>query len=1371
MMDESITSTKSSANEADFAKQKHPLEKANIIQQMMFTWLDPFINRTTKGKIFEQSMHPKIPHADRATNNFTRLWENRARNKGKGLLSNLWGVYGLSFFISVLFMLAMLSFGALKKYFLYLISLELEVQFKKEESISRDWNDLLVLIGFLIILTILDSSFNQLIQLWRMRFAFRVEFSLSCMVYDKLLRIGLINPSSHDEGSLTNNLQVDCGQFGGSIFALTHIISTIGNLGISIGMGVWLFKWRFFVMIGVLTMSTMLMYLVTRGFFYVQNKWMDSKDKRMGAWKYCFSSVRYFKIRAWETDIFSKMNSFRDKELKYQFLKMPVIHSIYTLILVCGPAVSVYAFLKVYFDSGNSLEISKVAIFITLIFEMTAIFASLPGSFNFLGEVMIGLKRLNKVMNTEEIYLDAIRNVEPPLNPDSAIELKNASFYWKTKPLSEDEEKKEQDEMKKELKQKDDLVGGSFSSNSNLRESLLEIEQDPNKPSYELNISLIQIPRGKVSFVIGKIGSGKSSLLYSLLGEMSIKNPAEARLTIQGSVAYVGQKPWILNSTVKKNILLDMPFDQNRLDEAIKYSCLDEDLKVFGNGVDQETGEGGDGLSGGQRTRIAIARCLYQNPDVYIFDDILSALDSNVGAFIMETTILNYLKDKTVLMSTHAIQYLSSGHQILIMDDGKIEAQGNFDEIRTCEIYQKYLEINRMFAEKNKKKEELSGDESDAENNGLVGEIGELELIRRITRRRSSKLKEHSLEFSENSLIKGADEEILKQLIIPEDREKGAVSLRTYHLFIKQLGGYIVYLFAFLSAGACVTVTKINYFRLAKWSEEFGKEDKYKVLNEYFLTSLVAGFLSAFKGFVFGLLGYYVSRRFHSKMIYSILHSRVEEFLSRVPAGRIMNRFSKDLSMIDGEMHYLLEWFNFTICEFLLNIAFSGYLVGYQMMIAFIFMIVFCGYFQNTFMETRREFMRLESISKTPVVNLLIDSCKGLTDIRAMNKQSYFRKQFMTRCDEHFANTLIVNAINQWYSLRTNIVSCLFILIPTYLIIIMESSSITLASAVFTIVISSSLDSSIRDCLLAYSRLEGIMISVERCNHFEKIEPEAQYKHYNEDMKLVDGTKSSIEKLKKNQKKNTVDVVTEGRIQFKNMSCRYVTSKNPILSKLTFDISPGEKVGVIGRTGSGKSTLIKLLWRGLDYFEGEIKIDGKNIQEVDLKSLRSQVMIVTQETALIEGTLRENIDIRLEDNSRDDEIIQILRKLGFENHNYLNNGLDMKIDGEGSNLSAGEKQLVSFARTLFDKKKIMILDEATANIDLKTEERIQMCVENEFKETTMIIIAHRIQTIMNCDRILILEKGKIAAFDTPANLSNEKDSYFTHIINKMKEKK
>jgi ABC-type multidrug transport system fused ATPase/permease subunit len=693
--------------------------------------------------------------------------------------------------------------------------------------------------------------------------------------------------------------------------------------------------------------------------------------------------------------------------------------------------------------------------------------------------------------------------------------------------------------------------------------------------------------------------------------------------------------------------------------------------------------------------------------------------------------------------------------------------------VSTCSIYQRYLEINKQF------QQALDKHEQESKANEIVKQgtadldtlLESLPLLRPLSLRNSRasrKTRDSAILRADDAL---EEEEVLKKLIIPEDREKGAVSFKTYGTFFRELGGYLPNLFGFLLCLSVEAVMTTNFARLSTWSEKFGELDRNKELNQYMLFSLSGAGLSFMRTMLYGCLSYFLSRKIHSKMIFGILHSRMEEFLSRVPAGRIINRFSKDIQEIDQSLIYNVSYFFTVTAELLIYILAFGYLLGYEVVISIVCMMIICLYYQRIYMNARREFIRLDAISKSPILTTVIDTMRGLTNIRNSDKQSYFRKKFLDRCDDSLKNTYIRNAMNEWYSVRTGIITSLFVLVPSYLNIMYGSKDVSLATAVFTIVINSSLSYSLKEVLTQYSRLEASMIAVERCHHFEKIEPEPQYKSYKKDFELVDGSKSSIEKLKKRQIENTEQIVTEGSIEFKDMSCKYATSQNPILSKLSFTIKPREKIGVIGRTGSGKSTLIKLLWRALDFYEGDIKVDGKSIKDVDLKSLRSQIMIVTQETALIEGTLRENIDIRLEDKSRDAEITAILTKLGFANPNYQKDGLDMAIDGEGSNLSAGEKQLISFARTLLDKKKIMILDEATANIDLKTEEKIQACVEQDFKDTTMLIIAHRIQTIMNCDRILILEKGKMAALDTPANLSNQKDSYFNNIINKMKEKK
>ena len=1347
---------------------RHPLERANLFSLLAQTWLNPFIKMTSKGRLFDQDMHPELPKSDSTMHNFTKVWIQKQMNPKKGLMSHIWAIFGGEVMLTLFIILIESAIGGAIKYITLLMSIELEIQFKEKEELKKDWSGVVTLLISLVLFSVIQSVISSSCSLWRDRISFRIQFSLSATIFDKILKVGLVNPSPHDEGSITNNLQIDCSRFGLSVNSMAALVSVLLNFFITLTMGIWLFKFIFVILLVVLTFNAFFLGVIFFFWFNIQNKWMKAKDERMSFWKYCFSSIRYFKIRAWEIDIFNRISKSRSKEVRYQ-LYSTLLYSVFILSLLLGPAFAVFTFFKIYFGMGNILEISKVAIFMTLVFDMITTFLGLPSSFGFINEVSIAVNRLNKLLDFEEIDLSQIKNIEPPLNPNSAIEMRNASFYWKLKPPSEDDKNKNKEDAESKKKQEkdgyDSITNIVLEENdtSDLNDSLLEKKQEEGSgSSYEINIDQLQVLKGNVTFLIGKIGSGKSSLLYAIMGDMSLKNPDQARLNINTSFAFVGQKPWIINSTIKDNILLDLPLDQAKLDEAIRYSCLDEELKIFEKGIDQETGDNGDALSGGQRTRVAIARCLYQDPEIYIFDDVLSALDSNVGAFIMEETILKRLRGKTVLMSTHAIQYLSKGDKIVIMEGGKIEAQGNFEEVSSCEIYQRYLEINKQFEDK-----KVKDGEEEVESEEMSVDSGEPELIKKLSKKKTfTQSMKNSIR--ENDLEK---EEVLQQLIIPEDRERGSVSLKTYHRFIQELGGYSSWILVFAVCLSAQVLTSINMLRLSQWGENFATYDTNQQLMQYFIISLIAASLCCLRTSIFGVLSCNLSKKVHSKMIFSILHSRVEEFISRVPAGRIMNRFSRDLQEIDQSLIFQLDYFNETLAGVVISIGMFGFLLGYRLMISIVFMLVFCIYYQKVFMDTWREFIRLDSISKTPILNVLVDSCRGLSTIRSMNKQAYFRRRFIEKCNASLSNSLIKCGMNHWYAVRVSFISYAFITIPAYLTIILFSEQITLAIAIFSIIAINSLGSSIKNALTQYSRLESTMISVERCHYFEKIEPEAQYKHYRGDLALVDGSDSSLSKLKKRQEENKQGVVEEGRITFQDVSCKYAISRTPVLSGVSFEVKPREKIGVIGRTGSGKSTLIKLLWRGLDYCEGDIKIDGKSIRDVDLKSLRSQVMIVTQETALIEGTLRANIDIRLEGKERDRELEDILYKLGFNNQNYLKEGLEMPIDGEGSNLSAGEKQLISFARTLLDKKKVIVLDEATANIDLKTEEKIQKCLDNEFKDATMIIIAHRIQTIMNCDRILVLEKGKIAAFDSPQVLSSLKDSYFNKIINKMKESK
>lgn len=502
-------------------------------------------------------------------------------------------------------------------------------------------------------------------------------------------------------------------------------------------------------------------------------------------------------------------------------------------------------------------------------------------------------------------------------------------------------------------------------------------------------------------------------------------------------------------------------------------------------------------------------------------------------------------------------------------------------------------------------------------------------------------------------------------------------------------------------------------------------------------------------------------------MVFKILHSRIEEFLSRIPSGRIINRFTNDLESIDRKLGGQWGSLIWSFCNFAVAAVFYGFLIGAEVMICMLLMTIFSYWLQRKYMSIKREFTRLESITKTPVISHYTDTVKGLPFIRGYGKTDMFFDNFVKKLEENCCNSVVIFGLNSWYQLRILLVSLVVVMIPSYAILIFLKDNLVIEDVVVFLSLGTMLSNNLSMLLDNAGIFETAMVSVERCSHLENIQSEKQYHNLDQEAKYATGTKSDFDKMVKERKKNRETVVTEGKITLKNVFAKYATNPNPVLKDLTLEISPGEKIGVIGRTGSGKSTLVKLLWRSMDPDVGKIYVDSKDITTVDLKSYRSQIMVVSQETALIQGTLRENIDITLENSSQDALITQVLTNIGFTNADFLKSKLDMKVSSDGSNLSAGEKQIISFARAVISKRKILILDEATANIDLKTEEFIQKAMDEEFKDSTVIVIAHRLQTILKSDRILVLDEGKILAFDTPQALLSMEDSYLRNILNKM----
>ena len=935
--------------------RRHPLDTQGVWSHLNFNWVGYYLRKTKEGD-FDQCMHPDLPADNDPMANYRHL--SSIDYKKSGLFTAVFKRYGGRFALLLIYTIVKVVATGLMSVILYLMSKEIDMQIDEHGKIEQ-WEYIVQLLALSLGLTVVYTYSAGLGDFERIRLALRIQAALKLIVFDKVTRLSLINPCGHDEGSLINNLQIDCERFSQSMNRFSGIFYSFSNLGISMALGAYLFNPIFMIIIALIATSSIPLSFILYTWYQVDNSWLAAQDKRVGLWKSIFTTIRYFKIKAWETYAFERINRYRTVEIKYLVYTV-ILYALFILVITIVPPFCVYVFLEIYFKAGYVLEVAKIAIFIKIISDIVNISMSLPSSFQYITDMAVGIKRLNKLLNTEEVDIDTIKNIYPPTEEALAVEMKNAHFFWKKKEETDEEKEKAAKSISalQTAKQSIMISDGSLLINDSqikigtLREPLVTLEEDGIYPhsgmgenpaeikdtiesadeghTFELRIDSLKAFKSQVTFIIGKIGCGKSSLLQSMIGEMSVGDK-NSQLHIDGSISYVGQKPWIMNSTVRDNILLDKPLDESRIQWAIKYACLDEDIKTFAQGLDTETGEGGDALSGGQRTRLAIASALYQDPDVYIFDDILSALDSFVGSFVMEKTILEQLRGKTVIMSTHALQYLEKGDRVYLLDEGRVAACGSFSDVAHCEIYSKFVEMSKEMQSKETKEAE------------------EPKLEKLVSSRKVSK---HD-EKGDGNTEENAEciDEATKRLIIPEDRERGNVSWHTVKVFFNLVGGFKGFILPFICAVIQNFFLLKTYLILSDWSSNFDISRKNEVMGKYLMCAAISSLAGCTEILVLGCFNYYLAKRLHSKMLYNVLHASLEGFLARVPTGRVMNRFSKDLNQVDGSILDDLDMLMFYSANLSVNLVAYGILIGYEMVICILVMTMICVYLQRIFMR------------------------------------------------------------------------------------------------------------------------------------------------------------------------------------------------------------------------------------------------------------------------------------------------------------------------------------------------------------------------------------------------------------------------------------
>ncbi|KAL4492939.1 hypothetical protein ABPG72_020718 [Tetrahymena utriculariae] len=942
-------------------------------------------------------------------------------------------------------------------------------------------------------------------------------------------------------------------------------------------------------------------------------------------------------------------------------------------------------------------------------------------------------------------------------------------------------------------------------------------EDDENKlasyDKYVLKNIHLTIPKGKMIAFVGDVGSGKSSLLYSLIGEMKFDDFQEAkpRVEINGEMAIVHQKPWIINGTVKDNILFGRPYVEEKYRECVRYACLETDFGILTYGDMTQIGDKGVNLSGGQKARISLARVLYSEADILLLDDILSAVDVHVGKSILQNCLMDYKKHTTRVVATHALHFLKYMDYIYILDKGSITNEGTYEKIQSCKqfksIYKKYIkEQFESSAEdedykKNKQKQNNythtshSLDQHEQEEEELEQNFfGEEEEVQQgddefkksfqiLTKQDSCDVPfqipnyEEDIEsgiHSKNKIkcrvcrqekMKQAIKNMIKEkkkieqydnLVLQEDRKRGQVSTSVIKKYTKLNGGLWYIIGAISSMILWESIKMGSNVWISEWTGHNQESNNSFFLIGYVIFACSYGFMALIRSAVLLSGSIKCSRIIYRRMVSKLLFASLNEFFERIPVGRILNRLSKDVQVIDQDLAYGIGVFLATISTIIGDTLLCVYASSLWVLIPIFIFIYACKRLQQYYMNAQREIVRLETISRSPIVQYFGETLMGLPSIRAFRQQKRFSEAHCKNIDENKKNQIAFIAMEGWFKLNLTFLSLMVNTTAICFCLFYNKSDPSMTGLLLTFAFN--IDSEVQDLIMSQSSVEKKIVSFERCYSYTKIESEKGQLDY---LRQRNDLREQRFKLKDRSSDPLIKWPSKGVIEFQNVHLKYRPNLACVVKGLTFQIRSQEKIGVVGRTGAGKSTITLSILRIIEAFKGKIIIDGIDISQIRLDQLRSKITIILQDPQLFDGTIRQNVDPLGQ--YSDSEIIITLNQCQL--HRFVNSerGLDTYLNEGGDNLSIGEKQLLCIARAMLKRSKIVLIDEATANIDVQTDYMIQQTIQNVFKDCTVLTIAHRINTIMKSDRIIVLNKGTIEEFDSPQNLLKNPKSLFYSI--------
>nr|CAD59598.1 MRP-like ABC transporter [Oryza sativa Japonica Group] len=1115
----------------------------------------------------------------------------------------------------------------------------------------------------------------------------RLRAALISHIYQKGLRLSCSSRQKHTSGEIINYMSVDVQRITDVIWYTNYIWMLPIQLSLAVyvlhqnlGVGAWA---GLAATLAIMACNIPLTRMQKR----LQAKIMAAKDGRMKSTTEVLRSMKILKLQAWDMQYLQKLEALRNEE--YNWLWRSVrLSAVTTFIFWGAPAfISSITFgacilMGIPLTAGTVL--SALATFRML---QDPIFL-FPTGVSVFAQGKVSGDRVAKYLQEEELKYDAV--IEIPRNDtEYDIEIDHGIFSWELETTSP---------------------------------TLKDVE--------------LKVKRGMKVAICGMVGSGKSSLLSSILGEMP---KLAGTVRVSGSKAYVPQSAWILSGNIRDNILFGNPYDKEKYDKIIQACALTKDLELFANGDLTEIGERGINMSGGQKQRIQIARSVYEDADIYLFDDPFSAVDAHTGSQLFKDCLMGILKDKTILYVTHQVEFLPTADLILVMQDGNIVQKGKFDEL---------LQQNIGF-------EAIVGAHSQA-----LESVINAESSSRVTSTENSKPADTDDEFEAENETDDQIQGITKQesahdvsqdinekgrLTQDEEREKGGIGKKVYWAYLRAVyGGALV----------PVTIAAQSFFQIFQvasnywmaWASPPTSATRPTVglglmFAVYIALSIGSALCVFARSMLVSLIGLLTSEKFFKNMLHCIMRAPMS-FFDSTPTGRILNRASNDQSVLDLEIANKLGWCVFSVIQILGTIGVMSQ-VAWPVFAIFVPVTVVCFMCQRYYIPTARELARLSQIQRAPILHHFAESLTGASSIRAYGQKDRFRKSNLGLVDNHSRPWFHNISSMEWLSFRLNMLSNFVFAFSLTLLVSLPEGFINPSIAGLAVTYALNLNSQLASIIWNICNTENKMISVERILQYSRIPSEAPL--------VVD------------YRRPPNNWPLDGNINIRCLEVRYAEHLPSVLRNISCTIPGRKKVGIVGRTGSGKSTLIQALFRIVEPREGTIEIDNIDICRIGLHDLRGRLSIIPQDPTMFEGTVRGNLDPVNE--YSDQRIWEILDKCQLGDIvRQSPKKLDSTVVENGENWSVGQRQLFCLGRVLLKRSNVLILDEATASVDSSTDAIIQETIRDEFRDCTVLTIAHRIHTVIDSDLILVFSEGRIIEYDTPLKLLENENSEFSRLI-------